>query len=61
MVCKKTMLLMNENKWREIACDPNNSGNQNKIFRIAREMVKERQDVTGSNCLKDASGRMVVD
>ena len=30
------MLLMNENKWREIAYDLNNSGNQNKIFQIAR-------------------------
>jgi len=24
-------------------------------------MVQERQDVTGSNCLKDTSGKVVVD
>jgi len=24
-------------------------------------MVKERQDVTGSNCLKDATGKVVID
>jgi len=29
---------------------------QNEIFRIAKQIVKERQDITGSNCLKGVSG-----
>ena len=47
---KKTtcLSLAKENKRREIASDLNNSENQNKTFRIAKQMVKERQDVTGS-------------
>jgi len=28
---------------------------------IAKQIVKERQDITGSNCLKGASGRVTVD
>jgi len=44
-----------------IASDLKNSENQSQIFRIAIQVVKERQDATGSNCLKDASGRVVVD
>jgi len=27
----------------------------------ARQMVKERQDITGSNCLKGVSGKVIVD
>jgi len=38
--------------------DPNQ---QNEIFQIAKQMVKERQDITGSNCLKDVSGKVIVD
>ena len=32
-----------------------------RIFRIAKQMAKERQDVTGSNCLKGVSGKVIVD
>jgi len=28
---------------------------------MAKQMVKERQDMTGSNCLKGVSGKVVVD
>jgi len=28
---------------------------------IAKQMVKERQDITGSNCLKGVSGKAIVD
>jgi len=41
---------------------PQNEPNQqNEIFRIAKQMVKERQDITGSYCLKDVSGKVIVD
>ena len=32
-----------------------------KIFQIAKEMVKGRQDITGSNWLKGAAGNVIVD
>jgi len=28
---------------------------------MAKQTVKERQDITGSNCLKGVSGNMIVD
>ena len=28
---------------------------------MAKQMVKERQDVTGLNCIKRASGKVIVD
>jgi len=28
---------------------------------MAKQMVKERQDITGSNCIKGASGKVIVD
>ena len=34
---------------------------QNEILRMAKQMVKERQDITGSNCLKRVSGKVIVD
>ena len=34
----------------------NDSECQNEIFRRAKQMVKERQDITGLNCIKGASG-----
>jgi len=28
---------------------------------MAKQMVKERQDITGLNCIKGASGKVIVD
>jgi len=28
---------------------------------MAKQMVKERQDITGLNCIKAASGKVIVD
>ena len=39
----------------------NDSECQNEIFRRAKQMVKERQDITGLNCIKGASGKVIVD
>ena len=47
--------------WKEWANDLNDSGCQNEIFRRAKQMVKERQDITGLNCIKGASGKVIVD
>jgi len=37
------------------------SFHQNEIFRIAKQMVKERQDIPGSNYLKGVSSKVFVD
>jgi len=50
-----------EKKQKEYANDLNDSECQNEIFRIATQMVKERQDITGLNCIKGASGQVIVD
>jgi len=30
-------------------------------FFVAKQMVKERLDITGSNCLKGVSGKVIAD
>ena len=32
-----------------------------KVFKIAKQMARERTDVTKVNCLKDSSGRLILD
>jgi len=51
----------NEKKLKESVSDLNNHDCQNEIFRIAKQMEKERQDTTGSNCLKGVLGTLMVD
>jgi len=48
-------------KQKECASNLNHPNHQNEIFRIAKHMVKERQDITRSNCLKVVSGKRSVD
>ena len=50
-----------EKKQKECASDLNDPEDQNAIIRMAKQMVKERQDITKSNCLKGASGKVIVD
>ena len=50
-----------EKKQKEWANNLNDSECQNEIFRMAKQMVKERQDITGLNCIKGASGKVIVD
>ena len=46
---------------KECASDLNDPEHQNVIFRMAKQMVKERQDITGSNRLKGVLGKVIVD
>ena len=50
-----------EKKQKEWANGLNDSECQNEIFRMTKQMVKERQDITGLNCIKGASGKVIVD
>jgi len=58
---KRVMSSAKEKKQKECANDLNDSECQNEIFRTAKEMVKARQDITGLNCIKGASGKVIVD
>jgi len=58
---KGVISLAKETKQKEYANDLNDSECQNEIFRMAKQMVKERQDITGLNCIKGASGKVIVD
>jgi len=53
--------LAKEKKQKECASDLNDPEHQNEIFRLTKQMVKERQDIAGSNCLKRVSGEVIVD
>ena len=46
-----------EKKQKERANDLNDSEYQNEIFRMAKQMVKERQDITGLNCMEEHQGK----
>ena len=43
------------------ASDLNDFEHQNEVFRMGKQMVKERQDITKSECLKGVSGKVIVD
>jgi len=58
---KKVISLAKGKKRKEFASNLNDPNQQNEIFRIAKQMVKERQDIAGSNCLKGVSGKVIVD
>ena len=32
-----------------------------KVYRVAKQMAKFRQDVVGKNCMKDANGKVLVE
>ena len=58
---KRVLSSAKEKKQKEWANDLNDSECQNEIFRMTKQMVKERQDITGLNCTKGASGKVIVD
>jgi len=58
---KRVISSAKEKKLKECANYLNDSECQNEIFRMAEQMVKERQDITRLNCIKGASGKVIVD
>ena len=58
---KRVISSAKEKKQKECANDLNDSECQNEIFQMAKQMVEERQDITGLNCIKGASGKVLVD
>ena len=58
---KRVISSAKEKKQKKWANDLNDSEYQNESFRMAKQMVKQRQDITGLNCIKGASGKVIVD
>jgi len=58
---KRFISSVKEKKQKECASNLNDPNHQNEIFRIAKQMVKERQDIMGSDCLKGVLGNVIVD
>jgi len=58
---KRVTSLAKEKKQKECASDLNDPDHQNKIFRMAKQMVKERQDITGSNLFHSYHRHYTVD
>jgi len=50
-----------EKKQKECASDSSDPEHQNQIFQMAKQVVKETQDITGSKCLKGVSAKVIVD
>jgi len=57
---KRVVFLAKGKKQKECVRDLNDPNHQNEIFQIAKQMVKERWDIMGSNCPKGVSGRVIV-
>jgi len=58
---KRVISLAKGKKQKECASDLNDPNHQNENFRITKQTVKERQDITKSNCLKGVLGKVIVD
>ena len=58
---KRVISSAKEKTQKEWANDLNDSECKNEIFQRAKQMVKERRDITGLNCIKGASGKVIVD
>jgi len=53
---KRVISSTKEKKQIECASDLNNLNHQNEIFQAVKHMVKEGEDIMGSNCLKGVLG-----
>ena len=58
---KRVKSLAKGKKQKECANDLTDFECQNENFQIVQQMVKERQDITWLNCIKGASGKVIVD
>ena len=56
---KRVISSAKEKKQKECASDLNDPEHQHDSFQMAKQIVKEGQDITGSNCLKGVSGKVI--
>jgi len=58
---RRAVAAAKDSKRKEFASELESAKGKRNVFRIAKQMAKERQDVLGVNCLKDSRGKIVVD
>jgi hypothetical protein len=58
---RKAVAEAKELKRVEFASELDTEDGKRNVFRIAKQMAKERQDVVGGNCLKNGEGKLVID
>jgi len=58
---KRVIFLAKGKLQKECASDLNNPNHQNRTFRMATHMVKERWDIMGSNSLKAVLRKVIAD
>ena len=58
---KRIISSAKEKKLKECTNELKDCGCQNEIFRLPKQMVKEKHDISGSNCINGASGKVIVD
>ena len=58
---RRAVAIAQETQRREFARELDTEEGKKNVFRIAKQMANERQDVVGVNCLKDSAGKVVID
>mgnify|MGYP007071599789 CR=1 FL=1 len=60
-IAKKAVAQAQQEERNRLGEKLNTEEGQRSVFKIAKQMAKERQDVVGVNCVKDESGNIVVE
>ena len=60
-ISRRQVWMAQDAKRREFAADLRSGEGRRQFFKIAKQMAKERQDVTGGSCVKDEDGNIVTD
>ena len=59
--CKKSIAIAKKAKSEKFADELDCEEGRRRVFRIAKQLARDGQDVVNVNCLKDKSGKVVVD
>ena len=58
---KKVVTLAKKAKSEDLAKELDSDEGKRKVYRIAKQMARDRQDVVNVNCLRNKAGKVVVD
>ena len=61
MNSKRVVRKAKQRKSKETAKELDSNEGRKSVFRIAKQIVKDRQDVVKANCLKYKQGNLVLD
>jgi len=58
---RKDVAISKQIKRSEFIADLQMYENPSKTFKVAKGMIKEKQDISGVNCLKDSTGKLIIE